>query len=588
MAQSSQVPKTCLAYSELPRRSYVLDSCWRMESKTRQFPFVVASDLETSHNDPPQQVVTNHRSIVDDDSLVDESIRANREFLIFHDVDHYLTLKHCFPHCHEIVRTPVSMDKQESKSHKEQREVTDGLKSKSYRDDLAKGRLIFDFDLTEPLPEMASYINLARVANPDQPINPLNFVPSNFKHLIETLIIEVFQRYYVQVDTSKLVFGWQLSPPSTNQHNKDSYPSKTPKFSMHLIVKHAYFAEFWVKQMRIFYALMSRVAELKGCSSLMKAVDFQIPRRNATFRLIGCSKVGGQPLQLDSINVSNPNIYDCLVGIYHPEHLKSEQSINLENLNYVQIQDELNTIQETTFNHHELPEISNKKSKATHSFTTVIKRELDFAETAPEIDLDDHSVEKAVELFETFNDGTWTIRDHVGNIINLNRRRASPCPLSGIVHEHENAYLKLYPDGRVGFLCRRGCCHPTTKAWSVTLGYYRAVKKQRMVSPQNSSQRQGTVASQNFVTNESSMVPAVVEKPSSTGREITMRVNLDKFKDIMTAKTKVTGLQDEESKREALKLKNKRGTTTKRVQKPENSAKSIIMLPNVNVHIQAF
>jgi hypothetical protein len=573
MAQSSQVPKTCLAYSELPRRSYVLDSCWRMESKTRQFPFVVASDLETSHNDPPQQVVTNHRSIVDDDSLVDESIRANREFLIFHDVDHYLTLKHCFPHCHEIIRTPSSVgEKEQSKSKSG---ADDDFKSKSYRDDLAKGRLIFDFDLTEPLPEMASYINLARVANPNQPINPLNFVPANFKHLIETLIIEVFQRYYIQVDTSKLVFGWQFS-------------YRADKFSMHLIVKHAYFAEFWVKQMRIFYALMSRVAELKGCPSLMKAVDFQIPRRNATFRLIGCSKVGGQPLQLDSINVSNPSIYDCFVGIYHPEHLKSEQSINLENLNYVQIQDELNTIQETTFSHHELPEISNKKSKASHSFTTVIKRELDFAETAPEIDLDDHSVEKAVELFETFNDGTWTIRDHVGNIINLNRRRASPCPLSGIVHEHENAYLKLYPDGRVGFLCRRGCCHPTTKAWSVTLGYYRAVKKQRMVSPQNSSQRQGTVASQNFVTNESSMVPAVVEKPRSTGREITMRINLDKFKDIMTAKTKVTTMQDEESKREALKLKNKRGTAINRTEKPMNSARSIIMLPNTNVHIQAF
>jgi hypothetical protein len=547
MAQINRLEKQCLAYSELPRRSYVLDSCWRMESKTRQFPFVIASDLETSHNDPLQQSVNNHRSIVDDDSTVDESIRANREFLIFHDVDHYLTLKHCFPHCHEIIRTPVSADKQETKSQNAE------LGEKNYRDDLAKGRLIFDFDLTEPLPEMASYINLARVANPNQPINPLNFVPTNFKTLIETLIIEVFQRYYLHVDTTKLVFGWQLSPSSTD-------PNKTPKFSMHLIVKHAYFAEFWVKQMRIFYALMTRVAEVKGWGSLMKAVDFQIPRRNATFRFIGCSKVGGQPLQLDSINCSQPTMYDCLVGIYHPEHLKAEQSVNLENLNYVVIEKELQLIQETTYN-----------------FSTVIKRELDFAEAAPVLDLDDQSVEKAVDLFnESFlNDGVFTIRDQVGTIINLNRRRPAACPLSGIVHEHENAYLKLYPDGRVGFLCRRGCQHHQTKAWSVTLGSYRTIKRVRPNTPPVSPHRQ-------------EVTPTGVEKPSSSGREITMRVNMDKFKDIMKAKTKVTTIQDEESRREASKIKNKRGTASRKVEKPTNSAKSIVMLDSVKVHIQAF
>lgn len=584
MAQNSHVAKQCLAYQELPRRSYVLDSCWRMESKTRQFPFVVASDLETSHNDPPQQAVNNHRSIVDDDSLVDESIRANREFLIFHDLEHYLTLKHCFPHCHEIIRTPSVKAEDSSNKSKNADETSDGIKSKNYRDDLAKGRLIFDFDLTEPLPEMMSIINLKKVAHPDQPINPIDFVPSNFKQLIETLIVEVFHKYYVNLDTSKLVFGWQISPPSID-------PNKA-KFSMHLIVKHAYFAEFWVKQMRIFYALMTKVAEQKGWSNLMKAVDFQIPRRNATFRFIGCSKVGGQPLQLDSINCTQPTIYDCLVGVYHAEHLKAEQSINLENLNYSAIQSELTKIQETTFTHYELYAADIKpasNSRNDKQFEKVIKRELDFAEEAPTIDLDDRSVEKAVELFENFNDGTFTIRDQVGNIINLNRRRPAACPLSGIVHEHENAYLKLYQDGRVGFLCRRGCQHHQTGSWSVTLGHYRTVKKTRPNTPPVSTQS----SPQTSPHRDSSKVlfpvvnTTILEKPKSNGREITMRVNLDKFKAVMNATTKVTDKQAEETKRETVKQHNKRGTS-KRSEKSQNSAKTIVMLPSAHVNIQAF
>lgn len=67
-----------------------------------------------------------------------------------------------------------------------------------------------------------------------------------------------------------------------------------------------------------------------------------------------------------------------------------------------------------------------------------------------------------------------------------------------------------------------------------------------------------------------------------------MRVNLDKFKDIMVAKTKVTSLEDEEAKREKLKEKNKRGSSVKRVEKPTNSAKTIVMLPSSQVSIQAF
>ena len=536
-------------YNELPRRSYVLDSCWRMESKTRQFPFVVATDLDTAHNDSVQQSVTNRRSIVDDDSTATESIRANREFLIFHDVEHYLSLKHCFPHCHEIIRTP-QVNGHQSKE----------IENKEYRDDLAKGRLVFDFDLTTPLPEMQSYLNLRSISHPHEPLDPLNFVPAHFKQTMEALIVHVFQTYYVKIDVSRLVFGWQVT-----RH--------LDKFSMHLIVKNAYFAEFWVKQMRVFYSLLQRVAEQNNCGSLMKAVDFQIPRRNATFRFIGCSKVNGKPLELDSINVPHPTIYDCLVGVYHAEHLKHEQLINLENINYSVIQQQIDQVEQPvsggSANQNATTLDSDRKFKAE------IKKQLDFAEEKPELDLDDASVEKAVELFENFNDGAFSIRDQVGNIINLNRRKPCACPLSGIVHEHENAYLKMYPDGRVGFLCRRGCQHPTTKAWSHTIGYYRSVKRVRTTSPQQSHKElmPGTAA-----------MPIQTQKPRSGGREITMRVNLDRFKGIMTATTKVVSQSKSELKAEKKPVRG----STKRTEKPTNSAKAIVMLPSVSVSVTAF
>lgn len=560
MANLGHAVNQCNAYSELPRRSYVLDSCWRMESKTRQFPFVVATDLNTAHNDSAQQSVANRRSLVDDDSTVDESIRANREFLIFHDVDHYLSLKHCFPHCHEIIRCPSASG---HKSIKSDSSNPQEIESKTYRDDLAKGRLIFDFDLTKPLPEMQSTIDLQTVSHPNKPIDPLNFVPPHFKQTMEALIIHVFRTYYVNVDVNRFVFGWQV----TRHHDK---------FSMHLIVKNAYFAEFWVKQMRVFYSLMQRVAEQHNCSGLMKAVDFQIPRRNATFRFIGCSKVNGKPLELDSINLPNPTIYDCLVGIYHAEHLKQEQLINLENLNYAVLQQQLDQVEQPLSgagNSH----LSATTLESDRKFKQEIKKQLDFAEEKPAVDLDDASIEKAVELFENFNEGAFVIRDQVGNIINLNRRKPCACPLSGVVHEHENAYLKLYPDGRVGFLCRRGCRHPQTNAWSHTLGYYRTAKRVRVVSPQNTHK----IVDQSVVM-PTAMSGSVMEKPS--GREITMRVNLDKFKDIMTATTKVVSQSKSQLKAEQKPAK----ASHKRVEKPTNSARSIIMLNNPVVNIQAF
>ena len=126
-------------YNETPRVCYNLKSSFRKESKTRQYPFVVASEVEGDN--------------------------ATREFLIFHDIKHFINKKSEYPHCHEIIRCPED------------------------REDLAKGRLIFDFDLEKPLD--------------NAPLG--HYVPLNFKQQIEDLILSTFETFYLNTEFRKIL-----------------------------------------------------------------------------------------------------------------------------------------------------------------------------------------------------------------------------------------------------------------------------------------------------------------------------------------------------------------------------------------------
>jgi hypothetical protein len=492
--------KAC--YNEAPRSSYTLEHCWRMESKTRQTPFVVASDIEPPKvkidNTSQSQVspATREMSYADmlKGSLSGDFVKANantpvssvtegdgpratRIFYVFHDIEHFLNLKSHFPHCHEIIRCPSRT------------EFKDGIETKEYKDGLCKGRLLFDFDLKSPLPEFESLIQLKRmraVQNGDLNfhVDPLSFVHPNFKELVEAGIIHTFKTYYINVDVTKLMFCWQIT----------RHPDK---FSMHLIVKNAYFDEYWVKLTRIFYSLFSRVMTNYGYGSLLKSVDLAMARRNATFRILGCSKIDGKPLEIDSFRhngvdllsipvSSNPpkiTIYDCLAGIYHFENLKDEQSITFDNVNYPAIEDEVNQLQSQINVEQDLsmPQSKRQNIKSLdRDFIKVMKKNLALVEdTSNQLMIDDKYVNKAVDLFNSFNDGSFVIRDQVQDIINLNRTRASACPLSGVVHDHENAYLKLRPDGYLVFYCRRGC--KKYNSYGLTIGLYRTIERPKGV-----------------------------------------------------------------------------------------------------------
>lgn len=388
-----------------------------------------------------------------------------REFLIFHDIDHFLYQKHLYPNTHEVVRCPSRIDN----SIQFQRKI--------FLDDSCRGRLIFDFDLKKPMSSIITPVRIdifgtsANSKSESSPaMDPQNFVPSNFKMIIEYLIVEVFRIYYKNVDISKLIFVWQRS-------------LSLEKFSMHLIVKNAFFSEHWVKQMRIFYILMERVAHERKQTPILEAVDFQIPRRNATFRMIGSSKIGGSSLELIAYNNQGRNllethnevsIYDCLVGIYDSERMRNEQRISLENLDYSLLESQIKNV-----------EVKNGEANDFEKkFKVGIKKQVNLVEDFKvDVDFDDDDIRKAVGLFDAFNDGTFKIRDQVGNIINLDRCRSGECPISKRIHDSDNAYLKLTIEGNLVFYCRRGCRSKT--GYGLDLGVFRSPKEKGvMVNPQ--------------------------------------------------------------------------------------------------------
>jgi hypothetical protein len=445
-------------YSEAPRTASRLDSAYNYESKTRQFPFVVAIELPSAESPTSQSPNSNqNKSPVEqsndvallnlikaamkgnimevgsnkDDGAGDDGIsihaHRHREFYVFHDIEHFLNLKQHYIYAHEIIRCPVSSER-------------DALGNKIYLDENSRGRLLFDIDLTEPLPEVAWTANLNGAVR-----NTESYVPPDFRYIFECLIRQTFIDYYVGVDIGKFVFVWQ------NSHS-------TTKLSLHLIVKNAFFSEHWTKQMRVFYALFRRTALKYGKESYMNAIDFAMARRNATFRMLGSSKFGGNPLEIEHCHYQGVDLldypqnaqitmYDCLVGIYHHEQLLQEQLIELDSVNFNQIENELAAIRS-----------SGKETETEKAFRKTIGRQFpSLNEEAAPVDVSDEDISRAVGIFQGWNDNIFSIRDQRGSVINLNRCRRGACPISGKVHDSENAYLKLRADGQMVFGCYRGC-----------------------------------------------------------------------------------------------------------------------------------
>lgn len=366
------------------------------KSATKPYPFLIAHECnDTFLNRKTGQVET-----------------RTREYYAFDSIDDFVSVRSKYPHAHEVIWDRLVPGKQQ-------------------------GRLVFDFDFTERW-------------------YGVGFVPANFQSTIENLVCETFRRYYEGVDLNRLIFIWLISDVEK-------------KWSKHLIVKNAHFCDDWKEQSLVFYNLMLGLYEevrpwqnhsLKSES----LIDIQVARGNATMRMMGSSKLGGKTLLLESTDgkegVSFFTLHDTLVQLYRREDAISEQNIRQSQLRK-KILDDMSFGYDPEKNEDVKKVIPNKFFRAAcdHAMIDLTKFEQD------DRLLESAEVQKALSTFESHFcretrvacQTVFRFKSCTGVIINLERISAAPCLLSGKVHEHENAFLRVTADGSVYFHCRRGC-----------------------------------------------------------------------------------------------------------------------------------
>ncbi len=266
------------------------------------------------------------------------------------------------------------------------------------------GRLSFDIDITEK-----TFID-----------NEYKFVHNTFKEDFENSIIETFDEYYININTEVFIFIWQ------NTDHRDK------KYSKHLIVKNAYFVDEWAKQSKIFYALLEKIMKNNSHFDLEgKPIDHSFPKKNTSLRLLGCSKINGNPLLLD--DDYNIEYSDCIVQVLDMKREKNP--IHLTDLKfekaYLSIDD---------------------KTKHTLEIVSGFREEYDNEE------IDDETVEKALDLFKKCKDESLSYRNIVSGYINLTRKSSGACLVnSERIHDNDGAYITVSKKGKVYFYCRRGC-----------------------------------------------------------------------------------------------------------------------------------
>lgn len=172
-----------------------------------------------------------------------------RYYTIFPTFKEFLKNREKYKHCHEIL-----VDHNNNKPN-------------------PSGRLVFDFDI--------------KTNDEENSLKNEIVVPKNFKKQIENIIIDVIESYFNGVDVNKIEFIW-----STSQNPK--------KISKHLTVKNLYFDD-WINMSKIFYQLFCILWDntylwIKSD----KLIDFQIVRNRGSLRMVGSSKIGGNPLIFDN------------------------------------------------------------------------------------------------------------------------------------------------------------------------------------------------------------------------------------------------------------------------------------------------
>lgn len=197
-----------------------------------------------------------------------------RSYTVFPRFKTFLENRDSYPHCHEI--------------------IVDHINNKPN----VAGRLAFDIDLKECNTRDGR-------------------IPSRYTKQIELTIIAVLNRYFHDVDMSKLEFVWSTSPSDV-------------KISKHMVVKNLYLEE-WITMSKIFYRLFSIIwEESYNWIAAIDLVDSQIARPSGSLRMVGSSKIGGGKLVLDN---DNHTLQDSLIRIYYRNRAAMEQLVTMDHIN---------------------------------------------------------------------------------------------------------------------------------------------------------------------------------------------------------------------------------------------------------------
>lgn len=302
---------------------------------------------------------------------------VGRTYTVFSRFNDFLKHRNNFEHCHELI-----------------------IDHANNQPNIA-GRLVFDFDIKY-----------------DKNIT----IPSNFKKQVERTIISSINKFYDDVDIDRLQFVWSTCKNKT-------------KLSKHLTVKNLYF-EDWIFMTKQFYQLFSLMWNKKYdwiCSN--KLIDLQIVRKNASLRMVGSNKIGGNILKFDDLEFI---LTDSLIRIYSKQDKKAEQLVTMDQLN------------------KSAKCINNNKSVVIKPTTKYIG--LNAVVEDPVYDMAVYN--KAFEMLNIIRKGAFKMGKINGNRIDILRVNKCKCILSDTVHDNENAFLiviksELYYQVRFG--CYRYC-----------------------------------------------------------------------------------------------------------------------------------
>ena len=183
-------------------------------------------------------------------------------------------------------------------------------------------------------------------------------------------------------------------------------------------------------------------------------IDAQVARNNATMRMVGSTKFNkDKVLTIDG----DYTMYDAMIQLFRAEDVCAEQ--------HIYVDQRMNKPLDDMFFDDKQKQrlLVNEHWRKACKLARIDLTEPDNSGSSLVLDRED--VQAAFNAFHKFYealyrlpfDNSFRVKSVVGSLINLQRQCPSKCLLSGRVHDHENAYLRVTETGDIYFHCRRGC-----------------------------------------------------------------------------------------------------------------------------------